>query len=215
VLRRTGRLAVIGSAALAGAIAASSAQGIVRKEYLTSPVQVGEVATLVVGVSPSARCTVAMRDGIAVGTPANWAAKQGAHLTWRWRVSKTAPAGASPLVVSCGKAGTLRTKLTIVEPELSLADAVARICLRAPWSVMVRFGTLLVSDPYAPTNGCRFRVSFRSAPEFMAYYTLVVARTESCSFGVSTSLSVVRQAVVARYPGPFSEYYTLTCGALN
>jgi hypothetical protein len=44
--------------AVASLIAATSAQGVVRKVSLTTPVQAGEDASLTVNVSPRARCTI-------------------------------------------------------------------------------------------------------------------------------------------------------------
>jgi hypothetical protein len=216
VLRRKVRFAILGVALVMGFAVPSAANGVVRKGHLTSPIRVGDVAALAVDVSPRARCTILLQDGIAVPTARGLSPRTGMHITWRWRVRKTAPGGPSAAIVSCGKSGTLRMRLTVVaDPVVSLADAVASICGRAPRAVVARFGTMLVLVPEPPTNGCKFRVDLRAAPDFLAYYTLlVVPSPEPCGFAVSTHLSVVRSTTLARYPGPFDEYYTVTCRSL-
>ena len=217
MLRRKGRLEILGVALGVALTSTSDAEGSVRIAQLTSPVRVGEVATLVVDVWPKARCSVALQDGIAVSTPQGLSAKTGVALTWRWRVRKTAPGGTSPVVVSCGKAGVSRTTLTIeVDREMSLAEAVASVCRRVPRVAMDRFGTWLVLVTGPSSNGCRFRVNPMAAPDFFAYYTLVVVpSTARCTFTVSTHLSVLRQTSASAYPGPFDAYYNETCRSLR
>lgn len=94
-------------------VGASAAQGAVRKVSLTSPVRAGALATLVVKVSPRARCTIAVAYGGVVSKAAGLGPKTGARITWRWRVGANTRPGRWPIVVRCGKSGTLRLLLTV------------------------------------------------------------------------------------------------------
>jgi hypothetical protein len=78
---------------------------VVKKISLTSPVRVGQTASLSVSVSPPARCTakVPRVKGLRV--------KSGGKITWRWRV--TTPPGRWTISVSCDNKATLKLPLRV------------------------------------------------------------------------------------------------------
>lgn len=85
--------------------------GAVRKISLTSPLRAGKDASLTVSVSPRARCTIKVTyDGVA-SKAKGLGPKSGGRITWRWRVATSTRPGRWPVIVRCGKSGTL--KLTI------------------------------------------------------------------------------------------------------
>lgn len=202
-----------------GVVGVTAADGAVRKTQLTTTVQAGMVASIAVDVAPKARCAIAVGAGTAVLTPRGLSPKTGGRITWRWRIRETAPGGASPVIVSCGKSGTLKTRMTIVElePEMSLAYAWNVVCRRAPLRVMSRFGTELVPVATSSSDACRFRINFAGALDFLAFYALSIGHGAArCTFVVWAQLMVPRQNEIPRnYPGPFAERYTETCASLR
>lgn len=96
---------------LAGATAAS---GAVRKVSLTTPVEAGDYASLTVSVSPRARCTIQVIYDTVVSKAKGLGPKTGGRITWRWRVGTNTHPGSWPVIVKCGRAGTLRTKIRVL-----------------------------------------------------------------------------------------------------
>jgi hypothetical protein len=86
----------------------------VKRLSLTSPVRAGSYASLAVTVSPKARCTIAVVYDTVVSEAKGLGPKTGGKITWRWRVGTNTHPGAWPIVVKCGKAGTLRTKIRVL-----------------------------------------------------------------------------------------------------
>lgn len=117
------RPALVLTSGLVGALIAVGAAGAAVKSIsLTTPVVAGSYASLTVNVLPRARCTGQVSyepNAIRLGPGT------GGRISWRWRVAADTKPGSWPLVVSCGKSGTLRTRITILAatPEVPLADA--------------------------------------------------------------------------------------------
>jgi hypothetical protein len=98
------------------AVVTSGASASVKRVAVTSPVRIGGVATLTVSVSPRARCTLEVTVKYAAGVPRleGLPAKTGTRITWRFPIGKQLQPGRWPLIVNCGKSGTLRTTITLV-----------------------------------------------------------------------------------------------------
>lgn len=77
----------------------------------------GSYARLVVNVTPRARCTIQVSYGTGVSKVAGLGPKTGGRISWRWRVGADTRAGRWPIVVSCGKSGTLRLRITVNPPQ--------------------------------------------------------------------------------------------------
>lgn len=115
---RTLVLAAAAGVALA-LVAGSSAT--VKRVAITAPVGVGGEAVLVVAVEPRATCTISVTYETADDERKALAArglgpKSGSRIRWRWRVPNDAvPTGArgTPITVTCGTSGTLRTRLVV------------------------------------------------------------------------------------------------------
>ena len=102
-------LALLVAAALAGGSSAA-----VRKTSLSSPVNAGEEVTLTVNVSPRARCTIEVIYDTVVSKAKGLGPKTGGKITWRWRVGTSTHPGSWPIIVRCGKSGTLRVSLRVL-----------------------------------------------------------------------------------------------------
>jgi hypothetical protein len=103
-------LALVVSVTLAG-----PALAVVRKTAITSPVRAGNYASLTVRVSPKARCTIKVVYGKVVSKARGLGPKKGRVLTWRWRVGALTRPGLWPVVVTCGKSGSLKTKMRVFD----------------------------------------------------------------------------------------------------
>ncbi len=88
---------------------------VVKKTAITSTVRAGNVASLTVKVSPKARCTIKVTYGKVVAKGWGLRPKTGKVLTWRWRVGRLTDPGRWPIVVKCGKSGTLKTKFRVFD----------------------------------------------------------------------------------------------------
>jgi hypothetical protein len=106
-------IAIVVFVALALVLAAVSGAK-VKRLSLTSPVRAGSYASLAVTVSPKARCTIAVIYDTVVSEAKGLESKRGGRITWRWRVGTSTHPGTWPIVVKCGKAGTLRTKIRVL-----------------------------------------------------------------------------------------------------
>lgn len=88
--------------------------GVLRKVSLTSPIRAGKDASLTVTVSPRARCTVeVIYDGVA-SKAKGLGPKSGDTITWRWRVGEGTRPGRWPVIVRCGKSGTLKLRMRVL-----------------------------------------------------------------------------------------------------
>ena len=107
------RLAVV-AIIVASLIAVTAAQGAVRKVSLTSPVRAGSYASLTVNVTPKARCTIQVIYDTVISKAKGLGPKTGGKITWRWRVGTSTHPGRWPVVVRCGKSGTLKLKIRVL-----------------------------------------------------------------------------------------------------
>jgi len=94
-------------------VVASAAEAKVTLIRVTSPVSAGAYATLTIMVSKPARCsiTVYYKSGPSEAQGL-YPKRTNAQLrvSWTWKVGTRTTPGRWPIVVSCGSAGTLRTK---------------------------------------------------------------------------------------------------------
>ena len=218
-MRRWAWVAII----VASLITVAAAQGAVRKVSLTTPVQAGNLASLTVKVSPRARCTIQVNYKPKV---TRLSPKSGGRITWRWRVGTSAKPGRWPVVVNCGKSGTLRTKLVVLaaEPEMSLEAASIAMCARAPARVMAKYKTELVTLSERTLVALRrkygeFNCGYGS-PYYgegpISYYVLSITRgTARCTFAITARVIWVNGRPYAGYTGPVDETYTETCKSLR
>ena len=109
-----GRAATLVAVIVSALIVVGVSQAAVRKVSFTATVQPGDEATLTVTVSPRARCTITVVYHTTVSHAKGLAAKTGSRLTSRWTVGTSTHAGRWPVVVNCGKSGTLRLKLHVL-----------------------------------------------------------------------------------------------------
>jgi len=91
----------------------TAASASVRLVSLTSPASAGSNATLTVSVSPAATCSITVYYKSGPSSAAGLYPQRGARITWTWRVGSRTTPGRWPIVVSCGKAGTLRTSFVV------------------------------------------------------------------------------------------------------
>lgn len=105
-------LAVLLTAALA---APSTAVAKVRLVKVTSPVGAGSYATLTASVRPNATCsiTVYYKSGPSRAQGLSPKRSVGGRIGWRWKVGTRTTPGRWPIVVSCGRAGSLRTSFVV------------------------------------------------------------------------------------------------------
>ena len=101
--------AVVLALALAAPAAAS-----VRTTSFTRMVRAGHYATLTVGVSPGARCTIEVVYDTVVSHARGLGAKTGSSITWHWRVGTSTHAGRWPVLVNCGRSGTAKLTLRVL-----------------------------------------------------------------------------------------------------
>jgi hypothetical protein len=72
-----------------------------------------ETASLVVGVSPRARCTIKVIYDTTVSHAQGLGPRSGTRITWRWKVGSSTHAGSWPVTVDCGKSGRLALRLRV------------------------------------------------------------------------------------------------------
>jgi len=149
------RSACLVAAAAAGLLFASPAGARVRLVNLTSPVAAGHAATLTARVLPPAvRCSITVTYGArgpshAAGLSPKRAGLLG-RVSWTWTVGPDTISGHWPIVVSCGRAGTLRVSIKVTgkpPPTHSATPAVK------PKPVSV--GRSVAFGPRTRTSGCR------------------------------------------------------------
>jgi hypothetical protein len=91
----------------------STASARVRPVSLPSPVSHGAYATLTVAVSPAATCSITVLYKSGPSSAADLYPKRGSRISWTWRVGTRTTPGRWPIVVSCGRAGSLRTSFLV------------------------------------------------------------------------------------------------------
>ncbi len=207
------------------ALTAAAAQSAVRKVSITSPVVAGKTASVRVDVSPRARCTISVAPGSYVRAGATLAPRTGGRITWRWKVQPNAQPGRSPVVVRCGKSGTLRTSLVIAPPEIPLATAATAACKKVPERVLGKYQTELIPllertlqslrAQYGAFD-CAYGSNYYKDGGPLSYYLVSVARGASpCTFSVSARVVWVSDPPLPGYTGPKDEKYVETCSSLR
>ena len=108
------QLLTIASAVVALLVVASPAAARVRLVRVTSPTYPGAYATLTAQVSPTATCsiTVYYKSGPSQAKGVQ-PLRRGGRVSWTWKVGTRTTPGRWPIVVSCGRAGTLRTSFVV------------------------------------------------------------------------------------------------------
>jgi hypothetical protein len=107
-------VAVVAVLALALPVSASAS---VRLVSVTSPARAGSTATLVAKVSARVTCsiTVIYKSGpsVAQGLYPKRVSVAG-RVSWTWNVGTRTTPGRWPIIVTCGRAGTLRTSFLVL-----------------------------------------------------------------------------------------------------
>jgi hypothetical protein len=106
------KLFAVGLAAISLA-AVATAEAAVRVVSVSSPISRGDYASLT--VSSSARCSIAVLYKSGPSVAKGLYPKQPARgrITWSWKVGTNTTPGRWPIVVACGRAGTLRTSFVV------------------------------------------------------------------------------------------------------
>lgn len=112
------RSLVFALAAAIGLVAATSeAAGSVRQVSLTSKIRAGSQVSLTVTVAPSARCKISVIYNTTTESRLlrgdDLVPKSGGRITWTFVLPKNAIPGRTPITVSCGGSGVLRTELRV------------------------------------------------------------------------------------------------------
>ena len=96
-------------------VAAAPAGGSVRLVSVTSPASPGTYATLTARVSPSASCSITVHylSGPSRARGLYPKRPNGGRVTWAWMVGTRTTPGCWPIIVSCGRAGTLNTSFAV------------------------------------------------------------------------------------------------------
>jgi micrococcal nuclease len=104
----------VASAAAALLVAAAPAAARVRLISLTSPTYPGAYATLTARVSPTATCSIRVYYKTTVSHAKGLIPlRRGGRVSWTWKVGTRTTPGRWPIVVSCGRAGTLNTSFVV------------------------------------------------------------------------------------------------------
>lgn len=132
----------------------AAAPRVVRKVTLTSEVRAGSYASLTVDVIPRARCTIRViyntQTESRILSTDGLTSKTGGRITWRWRMPKDAQPARTPIDVSCGESGTLRTEL-LVGPIPKLPRILsARVVTGTRYGTAVRVSYCFRSLPSDP-----------------------------------------------------------------
>lgn len=101
-------------AVLLALLVVATAGASVRKVSLTTPVRAGDDAALTVMVNPRARCTIEVIYDTVVSKAKGLGPKTGGRITWRWKVGTSTHPGRWPIIVRCGKSGTLKVTLRVL-----------------------------------------------------------------------------------------------------
>lgn len=94
----------------------TAASARVRLIHLTSPVYKGSYATLTVSESSAYRCsiTVYYKSGPSGAQGLYRKTPTAGRVSWTWMVGTRTTPGRWPIVVSCGRAGTLHSSFLVL-----------------------------------------------------------------------------------------------------
>jgi hypothetical protein len=91
----------------------ATASARVRLVSVTSPIRHGSYATLTVRAAPTATCSPTVYYKSGPSQAAGLYPKRGGRISWTWKVGTRTTPGRWPIIVSCGRAGTLRTSFVV------------------------------------------------------------------------------------------------------
>jgi hypothetical protein len=180
--------------AAAALLFASPGGASVRLVSVTSPVAAGQAATLSARVLPPAvKCsiTVTFRSGPshAAGLSSKRASVLG-RVSWTWTIGPNETSGTWPVVVSCGRAGTLRTSIE-VKGKAPTGHSAGPAAKPKPVDV----GHSVALGPRTKTSGCRVGANPDPRCSPGAYYT-GLTKAVICSPNFRTaSVDNVSQAI--------------------
>ena len=95
------------------AVFVSAAAAAVRVTKRPGRVSTGDMASVMVSVSPKARCTIGVYYSTTASRAAGLGAKRGTKITWTWRVGSNTKPGTWPVKIDCGKSGKAQTSVTV------------------------------------------------------------------------------------------------------
>jgi len=107
------RYLVLFASLVAAAALASPALGAIRLVKAPGRVSAGDRASVTVAVSPASRCTISVTYSTGRSQARGLGPKRGTRIVWTWTVGSTTKHGRWPVMVGCGKAGTLLTTVTV------------------------------------------------------------------------------------------------------
>jgi hypothetical protein len=214
--------AVLVAIALLALPAAADAK--VRRVSLSSSVQAGERAQLIIVVTPRSRCSISL-----TGVPA----RTGGRITWTWQIPLSAKPGSLPFSVSCGKAGRFTARITI-RPAIDsplLGEARVAVCNQVVKRVAQMYGVQQVTRAEAFYAGRSDAAKIVAKQRLLAqadcvflvrgiiddvlwYYVKVVPSGQGCGFAVSTRLSSPNNMAIPSRPLP-DETYLARCTELG
>jgi hypothetical protein len=143
-----GRSVALLAVAPAAMVLAGSAQAFARVVRMTSPVARGGDATVTVRVVPArvvCRITVTYKSGPSHAAGLNSKRTSGVgRVSWTWKVGRATTPGRWPIVVSCGRAGVVRTSF-VVKAGRSTGTATP---------TKVALGETLLVSPRTKTKSC-------------------------------------------------------------
>src|SRR4051794_28251593 len=104
------RLVLVLLAVLAAAPTAAQARVRVLQAAAGSP---GQYATLAVSVTPSANCSITVMYKSGPSEANGLDQKRGSRINWTWKIGTRTTPGTWPILVTCGRAGSLRTAIRV------------------------------------------------------------------------------------------------------
>ncbi|HEX9415777.1 MAG TPA: hypothetical protein VF895_03625 [Gaiellaceae bacterium] len=109
------KLALVVTALIVLAVFPATASAKVRLASVTSPRSPGSHAALVAKVSTNATCsiTVLYKSGASRAQGLYPKRTVGLRVSWTWMVGTRTTPGRWPIIVSCGRAGTLQTSFVV------------------------------------------------------------------------------------------------------
>jgi hypothetical protein len=182
------------AAAAAALFLASPAGARVRLVNLTTPVAAGDRATLTARVLPPAvRCSITVTYRSAPLHGDGLSPKRASVLgrvSWTWTFGRNTTSGLWPIVVSCGRAGTLRASIEVAGKPPATHSARPAV---KPKPVAV--GRSIALGPRTKTTGCRPGTTPDRRCSPGAYYT-GLTKAVICSPNFRTaSVQNVSQAI--------------------
>jgi hypothetical protein len=93
--------------------AGGSGSGGVRLVSVTSPVSAGSKGSVTVAVLPAQTCAITVYYKSGPSHAAGLEPQRGTRITWTWTVGSNTTLGRLPILVSCSRAGSLRTSFVV------------------------------------------------------------------------------------------------------